>query len=653
MKALRILIKRPLYKGLITCCVALLLGTGQLFAQIPESEKQALLDIYKATDGANWEEDCLWDLSKTPDKWLGVTIKEGHVRGLSLSRFGLHGTLPGKAFAALPHLEEIFVDQNRDKKRERELSGPVPEEIMQLKKLKILFLGSCAFTGKLPSLNTLTSLEYLSIEMINLKNDPDGFSATLPDFEKLPNLVYFDASFSGLEGTISKGIGKCKNLILFDISCNRVEGPIPSELNQCTEIVDLSLQDNRLTGDIPDLSALTHIGDPSYPDHIFFGRLYLSENQLTGNFPEWITNLTNVKRFSISENKITGNIPSKLDGMQEVDLFYANDNLFEGELPSALPPKVSLLDLSHNKFKGSIPRSWEKATLLNKIILHHNLLTGEVPPIYKNLKGLDAIDVNRNNFSFVDFKEWKSFSTDSEAIFRFGMQNPYSEKKENSVASGATVEFDATYPSDIPASYKATYTWYSVQTMEEVVGAEKKPVLKLSNVAKKDAAKYVCFITTDYFGENPAGKNKSSETTTEETALLKKRTSRPMIASKAVSSEGEGGELRADYNPNLPPILPSGFFKLIVDGYDSVEETVGTSEKPFVYPSTLNQQFNIAHPEAVASVWVFDLTGRKIMAQAINGDTTVSVADLAPGNYVVMLLTKGEEWIQQQITIVR
>lgn len=62
------------------------------FSQIPVSERAALMDFHKATDGANWKTP--WDMDKPISEWYGVTIEKGHVSGLALPNNHLRGKLP-------------------------------------------------------------------------------------------------------------------------------------------------------------------------------------------------------------------------------------------------------------------------------------------------------------------------------------------------------------------------------------------------------------------------------------------------------------------------------------------------------------------------------------------------------------------------------
>jgi len=58
--------------------VILLLFVNTLHAKIPAAEKDALIDLYNTTKGAEWT--ITWNLNEPATKWHGVTIKNDHVK---------------------------------------------------------------------------------------------------------------------------------------------------------------------------------------------------------------------------------------------------------------------------------------------------------------------------------------------------------------------------------------------------------------------------------------------------------------------------------------------------------------------------------------------------------------------------------------------
>lgn len=588
--------------SLLLCSI----GATSLWAQIPQEEKEALLAIYKATDGANWEPQLRWDITQSPDKWSGITISNGHVVIVNLSGALLNGTLPEGVFPALPFLEGLVLDQNPN------LKGAVPKDITSLSKLEALSLTYCSFTGALPSLNSFKQLRVLNLSMLNQTKDPNGFTATMPDFAEMPLLYYFDASYSGMKGNINEGIGKCTDLEYFDISGNLVEGTLPASLNNCTKLKDLSLQDNKLSGEIPNLSAITNITFD--PMNGFYGRFFLNENQFTGRFPMWITALNDVKRISLSNNKLEGVLPDDLSTLLQLETFFADHNNISGELPKKLPPHLQRLALSHNKLTGTIPAEWREAKELNDVALDHNELSGKVQLKHALLSELETVRVSFNHFYFADFEGWDSFGKSKDTRFYFGLQKPYFATREVKVASGETAQLDATIPVEQPSSIKLNYKWYNTTTMEEIPNSPNSPILEIKNADKAVAHGYICLVVTDYFGDDPTGELSNNE-----------------------------NSLRSEEKEILAPMLASGKIILYVDGATNTEKVTENRKTPYVYPTKVEDLLHIAHAEEVESLWIFNGKGEKVMAQKVKGNPIFSLSHLPQGSYWVVLLTTAGE----------
>ena len=88
---------------------------------------------------------------------------------------------------------------------------------------------------------------------------------------------------------------------------NELTGEIPVELSQLSQLRWLYLPDNQLTGEIPvQLGQLTQLE-----------RLYLGDNQLTGPIPSWLVNLTELRELSLWSNQLTGTIPPEVAPAQD------------------------------------------------------------------------------------------------------------------------------------------------------------------------------------------------------------------------------------------------------------------------------------------------------------------------------------------------
>jgi Leucine-rich repeat (LRR) protein len=108
--------------------VSVLLVSVSVFAEISKTEKNALIKLYKNTNGSKWTNT--WDLKAAPTSWYGVEIKEDKVVSLKLMNNNLSGTLP-KELGDLTNLVEINFFRNY-------ITGALPTTIGNLINLSSL-----------------------------------------------------------------------------------------------------------------------------------------------------------------------------------------------------------------------------------------------------------------------------------------------------------------------------------------------------------------------------------------------------------------------------------------------------------------------------------------------------------------------------------
>ena len=125
-------------------------------ARSDESDREALVALYNATDGENWSVSDNW-LSDVPlGEWYGViTNDDGRVIELGLGDNELSGEIPAE-LANLSNLEKLYLHANG-------LSGEIPPELGSLSNLRWLFLGDNALSGEIPAELGSLNLRFLGL----------------------------------------------------------------------------------------------------------------------------------------------------------------------------------------------------------------------------------------------------------------------------------------------------------------------------------------------------------------------------------------------------------------------------------------------------------------------------------------------------------
>jgi hypothetical protein len=297
-----------------SCAAANAFDCGNV-TEIPSEECQALVALYNATDGPNWDDNSDWLQTNTPCGWHGVTCQNGHVTELRLSRNQLAGSLPAE-IRNFSHLEWLDLSWNQ-------VGGTIPPQLCQLTNLTHLDLTANEFSGSIPSeLANLTNLR-------SLKLRGSQFTGAIPpELGSLINLTFLDLDDNLLTGNIPPELGDLTNLTTLDLSDNQLDGSIPPELGDLTQLSYFSVWANRLGGSIP---------------------------------PE-LGNLTNLTGLELSGNRLVGSIPPELGDLVSLTTLDVSCNALEGDIPPAianlsnlLPTPGSVADFGYNKLSASDP----------------------------------------------------------------------------------------------------------------------------------------------------------------------------------------------------------------------------------------------------------------------------------------------------------
>ena len=186
-----------------------------------------------------------------------------------------------------------------------------------------------------------------------------------------------DAPLEEWYGVTLDASGRVREL---ELSGNDLTGEIPPELGNLTDLLFLNIHADNLTGEIPpELGNLTNL---QY--------LGLSSNDLTGEIPPGLGNLTNLQYLGLYSNDLTGEIPPELGNLTNLANVNLQSNDLTGKIPSELGNLTNLLTLSlqSNDLTGKIPSELGNLTNLGALSLYSNNLTGALPLELANLTNL-------------------------------------------------------------------------------------------------------------------------------------------------------------------------------------------------------------------------------------------------------------------------
>jgi hypothetical protein len=248
-----------------------------------QRDSLVLMDVYNNMGGGNWISNN-WDITKPIDTWYGVNLNaNGCVVDLGL------WLAIGNIRPSIGNLSELV---NLHFNGFATITGTLPSELSNLKKLKLLEVNGNKLTGSIPaSFGTMTNLEDLRLQD------------------------------NQLTGAIPTELGNLKKLKLLLINNNKLSGEIPSSLGTLDSMYGLFFSNNQLTGKIPN----------SFGSLKSLDLLDLRNNLLSDTLPRSLVLMPKLTRLYLSNNLLSGCIPSEYKTLcgKDVDLSN-NPNLLGG-----------------------------------------------------------------------------------------------------------------------------------------------------------------------------------------------------------------------------------------------------------------------------------------------------------------------------------
>ncbi|KAI3684318.1 hypothetical protein L6452_33540 [Arctium lappa] len=316
------------------------------------------------------------------------TIQNHYMRSLDISNNFFTGMIP-PGIGNMSVLSELVVRNNS-------LEGRFP---CGTTSFSFLDISQNSFSGPIPS---CLNLQY----MMHLHLGSNKFIGSIPNvFRNLTNVLTLDIGNNFLSGKIPNFIGELSNLRILILRKNYFSGFIPKQLCKLSNVSLLDLSSNSLFGSIP--RCLHNIVQPVSPYFIErkIGELKTSfydyRSVLYGG-----TNVYSMSEVFEIEDEVLFTTKtlflaykgSILDYMVGLDL---SCNKLTGEIPEELGllTEIRSLNLSHNQLSGPIPMHFSNLEYIESLDLSANGLSGEVPTQLIKLAYLAVFNVSYNNLS--------------------------------------------------------------------------------------------------------------------------------------------------------------------------------------------------------------------------------------------------------------
>nr|XP_025670167.1 receptor-like protein 13 [Arachis hypogaea] len=294
---------------------------------------------------------------------------------LDLSYNNFSGNVPKHFFKGCISLQSLLVDNNN-------FNGAFPS-FVRSPNLTRITASRNNFEGQ------ITEEMCELIRLLALDLSYNNFSGALPSCLNMPSAGLISLQGNSLTGTIPEAVGGLQSLMFLLLGGNQLQGQIPNQICQLKYLQILDLSQNNFTGSVPSCFNSTTFasGKQSLLFGFFFNPLLqliikglslsyntelleiitvldLSSNQLTGEIPDQIGDLSGLHALNLSHNHLEGPIPTSFHNLQSIESMDLSNNSLSGEIPLQLEDLhyLSVFNVCYNNLSGKAPNQGQFGT---------------------------------------------------------------------------------------------------------------------------------------------------------------------------------------------------------------------------------------------------------------------------------------------------
>ena len=177
------------------------------------------------------------------------------------------------------------------------------------------------------------------------------------------------------------------------LSNNNLRGNLPEAIGDLSHLKWLQLGWNYLTGEVPE-----RIGELEELWYIELRECRL----LTGELPESMRNLKKLTHLLLGNTGLGGDLPEWIGDLELLEQLELSGSHFSGNIPDSYKNLKNVWDFNLQacfEISGTIPEWIGEITTIKRLMLSENKLSGEIPPTIGNLLNLEDLWLGRNELT--------------------------------------------------------------------------------------------------------------------------------------------------------------------------------------------------------------------------------------------------------------